>query len=92
MPQAQGAVALAPDNNLVARNADCKLYYPACPRFVVPLPHQLQRRPQARVFLVGHRAADAERLLAQLAIDHGVGEAQPGMLVRVEAGQGLGRE
>ena len=53
--------------------------------------YQLQRRPQARVFLIGHGAADAERLLAQLAIDHRVGEPQAGMLGRIEAGQGLGR-
>ena len=39
---------------------------------VVSLSLQFQRGPKAGIFLVGHRAADAERLLAQLAIDHGV--------------------
>ena len=37
---------------------------------------QLQRCPKAGIFLVGHGAADSEGLLAQLAIDDGIGEAQ----------------
>ena len=51
---------------------------------------QFQGGPKTGVFLVGHGAANAERLLAKLAIDHGVGKAEAGMLGRIEPGQGFG--
>ena len=54
------------------------------------LPGQFQGRPKAGVFLVGHWAADAERLLAQFTIDHSVSKTKAGVFGGIEAGQGFG--
>ena len=55
------------------------------------LADQFERCPKARILVVGHRPANAERLLAQFAVGQGVGEADAGMLGRFEPDHGLGR-
>ena len=51
---------------------------------------QFQRRPETWIFLVGQGAADGESLLAQFAVDHGIGEAQTRVLLRIETSKCVG--
>src|SRR5574340_841079 len=55
-------------------------------------PRQLQRAPEARILVERKRATHGKGLFAHLPVGHGIGEAQPGMVHRVKAGQGVGRD